>query len=92
MYYYHTDGWPFYYFFWLVMVSYYILFELIFSRTPGKWLTMTKVVNANGKRPALWQMLLRSILRLTLVFDFLLIPFTDKTLHDYATKTAVVEA
>ena len=94
MYYYHTDGWPFYYFFWLVMVSYYFLFELIFSRTPGKWLSMTKVVNANGKRPAIWQTFLRSILRLTLVFDFLPIPFTDndKTLHDYVTKTAVVEA
>jgi uncharacterized RDD family membrane protein YckC len=89
--YYNAVGWPFYYFFWADMVAYYLVFEFIFSRTPAKWLTMTKVVNATGKRPAFWQVLVRSVLRLTLIVDCVFIPFTDRTLHDFATKTAVVE-
>ncbi len=91
-YYYHTDGWPFYYFFWLVMVLYYLFFEQFFARTPAKWLTMSKVVAENGKRPAFWQILVRSLLRLTLIVDCVCIAFTERTLHDYVTKTAVVEA
>ena len=74
------------------MVLYYLFFELFFARTPAKWLTMSKVVAENGKRPAFWQILVRSLLRLTLIVDCVFIAFTERTLHDYVTKTAVVEA
>lgn len=91
VYYYHTEGVPWYYFFWGTMVVYYLLFELIFSRTPGKWLSVSKVVNMQGKRPAFWQIVVRSFARL-IIIDSFFIPFLDKTLHDYLSKTAVVEA
>jgi len=91
VFYYHITDYAWYYFFWGILLIYYLLFELIFTRTPGKWLSMTKVVNLQGKRPAFWQILVRTVLRLTIPIDFFLIAFVDKTLHDYASKTAVVE-
>ncbi len=89
--YYHSVDIPFYYFFWGTMVVYYFLFESIFTRTPGKWLSVSKVVNKNGKRPAIWRIAIRSIIRV-LPIDCFFIPFLDKTLHDYASGTIVVEA
>jgi len=84
---YFNFGW---FFFGSVFV-YYTLFEMLFARTPGKWLSFSKVVNEKGKRPGVVKVLLRSIARLTLI-DMFFIPFTDKTLHDLISKTDVVEA
>ena len=81
---------PFYYFFWATLFVYYTLFELIISRTPGKLLTMTKVRTLSGNRPAFYQVLLRSLLRLTIIDPFF-IPVFDKPLHDALSKTVVVE-
>ena len=82
---------PFYMFFWATVFIYYSVFELIWTRTPGKWLTMSKVRNAAGERPAWYQILLRSLLRLTLI-DCFFIPFSEMPLHDALSKTRVVEA
>jgi len=90
-YYYHIIYIPFYYFFWSILFLYYILFESIFSRTPGKWLSLSKVVNKNGKKATFLQIVLRSLARLTII-DCFFIPFLDKTLHDFISKTEVVEA
>lgn len=81
---------PFYIFFWLILFVYYTLFESIFSRSPAKWLTMSKVVNRQGKKINLWQALVRSLARLTII-DCFFIPFLDKPLHDYLSKTEVAE-
>lgn len=81
---------PFYYFFFGIQFFFYLAFESIFARTPGKWLTFTKAVNKNGGRPSFFQIFLRSIVRLTII-DCFFIPILDKTLHDYVSKTEVVE-
>lgn len=75
----------------LVLILYYFLFELIFTRTPGKWLTGSKVKSSAGNRPAFWQFIVRSIIRLTII-DAFFIPFLEMPLHDYLSKTRVVEA
>ena len=90
-YYYGIIYIPFYYFFWSILFLYYTLFESIFSRTPGKWLSLSKVVNKKGKKASFLQIVLRSLARLTII-DCFFIPFLDKTLHDYISKTEVVEA
>jgi uncharacterized RDD family membrane protein YckC len=90
-YYYHIIYIPFYYFFWSILFLYYILFESIFSRTPGKWLSLSKVVDKKGKKASFLQIVLRSLARLTII-DCFFIPFLDKTLHDFISKTEVVEA
>jgi uncharacterized RDD family membrane protein YckC len=75
---------------WLaVMGIFYLFFETVFARTPGKWLTLTKVETKQGKRPNLFHVFLRTIIRYTLIDAFFL-PVLGKTLHDYASGTEVV--
>ena len=90
VYYYQWRGFQFYYFFWATMSGYSFLFELLFKRTPGKWLTMTKVRSADGTKAGVLQLLIRSILRVTLIDPFF-IPFFERPLHDQLSKTRVVE-
>jgi len=74
-------GW----FFFPTMFGYYSFFELIFAKTPGKWFTHSRVVAKNGKRAAWFMILLRSMMRLTIV-DLFFGP-----LHDFASSTTVVQ-
>jgi hypothetical protein len=80
----------FYNFFFATLFVYYFLMELIFTRTVGKFLSMTKVVTTTHKRPGLIAIFIRSILRLTIV-DCFFIAFWEKPLHDKLSKTEVVE-
>jgi uncharacterized RDD family membrane protein YckC len=89
--YWHYPYIPFYMFFWIIMFAYYLLFETFFKRSPAKWLTISKVVNKAGNKPAFWQIFVRSLIRLT-VIDCFFIAFLDMPLHDYLSKTEVVEA
>jgi uncharacterized RDD family membrane protein YckC len=82
---------PFYVFFNLTLFVYYTLFEASFRRTPGKFLSMSKVANEGGSRPAFYKILLRSLLRLTIIDCFFIAVF-GRPLHDAWTKTRVVEA
>jgi hypothetical protein len=69
---------------------YYFLFESIFAKSPAKWLTQTKVVTLVDAKPSFLIIFWRSLLRLT-VIDLFFGPFLDGPLHDYASKTKVVE-
>jgi len=83
---------PHYAFFAVALVVYYFLFESIFKRTPGKWLTMSKVVLQNAQKPSVARILVRSFVRLIFI-DCFFIPFlNNRTLHDYVSGTLVVEA
>src|SRR5436305_9992409 len=62
--YWHYPFIPFYAWFWITMFFYYTFFEAIFKRSPAKWISITKVVNKAGNRAALWQILVRSLIRL----------------------------
>jgi uncharacterized RDD family membrane protein YckC len=74
----------------ITLFTYYFIFESIWARTPGKWLTYSKAVDKKELKPNIVQIFLRSIVRLT-VIDCFFIPFLDKTLHDYISGTRVVE-
>ena len=82
---------PFYVFFFGSIVIYYTFFEAIFKRTPGKWLSISKVANSKGSKPNFFQILIRSFVRITII-DCFFIPFLDKPLHDFLSRTEVVEA
>jgi uncharacterized RDD family membrane protein YckC len=90
VYYYDAYPYQYYLFFYATWFVYYLLFELIFARTPGKWISMTKVRDTEGKRPAWYKIVFRSLLRLTLIDPFF-IPFLNRPLHDHLSKTRVVE-
>ncbi|TAH13287.1 MAG: hypothetical protein EAZ12_01705 [Sphingobacteriia bacterium] len=79
-------GWFFFGTTWL----YYFLFESIFAKSPAKWLTQTKVVTLSDRKPSFFIIFWRSLLRIT-VIDLFFGPFLDGPLHDYASKTKVVE-
>jgi uncharacterized RDD family membrane protein YckC len=90
VYFYGYKGHNFAFFFWSTLVVYYTFFEAIFTRTPGKFLSYSKVVSSNGKRPNILQVLVRSLVRVTII-DLFFQPLLNKTLHDYLSKTDVVE-
>jgi uncharacterized RDD family membrane protein YckC len=46
-----------------ITFGYYIFFEAIFSRTPAKWLTRTRVVTFDGRKPSFLQIVGRSFAR-----------------------------
>ena len=76
----------FFYFF------YYLVFEGIFKTTPGKSLTNTIIVNAEGKRPGFGQMIGRTFCRF-IPFDGLSFFKSDRHgWHDSVTGTYVVDA
>jgi uncharacterized RDD family membrane protein YckC len=87
---YGYPGFNFGWFFFGILFIYYTIFEAIFSRTPGKWISFCKVVDKQGKKPSFPKILLRSITRL-IIIDMFFIPFLDKTLHDFFSNTEVVE-
>ena len=81
---------PFYQFFYATAFVYYTIFESLGGRSIGKFVSMTKVQNINGGRPAFYQVLLRSLMRLTLI-DAFFIPIMGKPLHDAVSKTRLIE-
>lgn len=91
--YYDFVYFPFYEFLAAITFLYYLFFEGIWRRTPGKWLSLTKVVSANGKKATFGQVIVRSIVRVVgvILIDSLFLPILGKTLHDFASKTYVVE-
>jgi len=73
----------FFYFF------YNLLFESVFSRTPGKFLTGTKVIDENDRKPNFKTLLIRNLSRL-IPFDALSFAISDIGWHDSISKTSVI--
>jgi uncharacterized RDD family membrane protein YckC len=85
-------GW----FFFGSQFIYYFILELLFAKTPAKWLTASRVVSAKSEpgkfiKPSLGQICIRSLSRLIIIDPFF-IPFLGTTLHDYLSGTMVVES
>jgi serine/threonine protein kinase len=76
----------------IIFLLYYCLFEYFFYRTPGKFLTKTRVVNQNNDNPKLISILIRNIVRISSIIDVLVyLLFSNKPLHDLMSKTYVVK-
>jgi len=73
------------------LFAYYVFFEGIWARTPGKWLFGTVVVRASGGRPSLGQVLGRTACRL-IPFEQLSFFFGSVGWHNRIPKTRVVRA
>lgn len=76
-------------YFLLEYFLYHFIFELAFSRTPGKFLTGTKVIDDNERRPAFKTILIRTLCRL-IPFDGLSFLVADRGWHDSISKTEVI--
>ena len=72
-----------------IALGYYVFFEGLFARTPGKWIFGTKVVSESGSLPTITQVVIRTLCRMIPfeAFSF----FGDKGgWHDTIPKTRVV--
>ncbi len=84
------DGSPLlsgYYF--LLYISYYTLFEFFLGKTPGKFMTRTRVVGLQGERPDFRTVLWRSLCRL-IPFEGFVYLYEKNIWHDTLSKTQVV--
>ena len=77
------------YFFFATTWVYTFLFELLFCKTIAKMITKTKVISTNGKRPNIFQFLIRGTLRTSLV-TMVGLAWNDQPLHDTFSKTVLV--
>lgn len=79
-----------YNFLWFTLfVLYYIVFESIWNKTTGKFLTKTRVVNLTGGRPSFKQIVIRSFARL-IPLDVISFFWKNGRWHDRLSKTLVV--
>ncbi len=77
--------------FFFGLFIYYLVFESIWQRTPGKWVTGTKVVMWDGSKPDFPHVLGRSFARL-IPLDWVSFLFNSHPIgwHDYVSGTMVV--
>ena len=76
--------------FFLSAFLYYALFEIIFEKTPGKFLTKTRVVNLQGGKAEMGDILLRSLIRYIPFEPFSFLGDSAIGWHDKWSKTRVV--
>ena len=80
--------------FWIIMIiSFFINYafmEYKFQKTLGKFFTKTKVVNLNGEKPSLNDIIVRSFCRL-IPFDRISFLFAKNGFHDGISNTRVVK-
>ncbi|MEQ1904426.1 MAG: RDD family protein [Pirellulaceae bacterium] len=75
-----------------ILLVYYFVFEITTSRTLGKLITGTKVVNENGGTPTLGQILGRTFCRLIPFEAFSFFGTPPRGWHDSLSKTYVVKS
>ena len=80
--------------FWILMViSFFLNYALMehkFQKTLGKFITKTKVVNLNGEKPSLNDIIARTLCRL-IPFDRLSFFFAKNGFHDGISNTRVIK-
>jgi len=71
-------------------IAYYAIMEIKFQKTPGKFVTKTKVVTMNGEKPENGEIIARTFCRL-IPFDRLSFLVVKNGIHDFLSKTKVVK-
>lgn len=75
----------------VISLVYYISMETLFSRTLGKLVTQTIVVNENGERPSHSVVLTRTLCRLVPMYGIFFLFSPQRGLHDLISNTYVVD-
>lgn len=70
--------------------AYYIIMEIVFQKTLGKFITKTKVVTLNGQKPKEREIILRTFCRL-IPFDHISFLFSKNGFHDHLSRTKVIK-
>lgn len=72
-------------------IIFYTLFETITGRTPGKYITGTRVVNVDGTKPGFVTILIRSLVRFIPLDPFSFLGLQPTGWHDRVSHTAVIK-
>jgi uncharacterized RDD family membrane protein YckC len=80
------------FFIWFTFPAYYIFFEGLLARTPGKFITGTRVVAVGGGRPTFMQIVGRTFARVVPFEPFSFLGGTPTGWHDRWSGTRVVDA
>ncbi|MEO0114613.1 MAG: RDD family protein [candidate division WOR-3 bacterium] len=75
----------------LIIFSYYFFFEAIFQKTPGKFLTQTRVTAVDGSKPGFGSLLLRTLIRFIPFEPFSFLERRKTGLHDRWSNTYVAD-
>jgi uncharacterized RDD family membrane protein YckC len=70
--------------------AYFIILELLFQKTLGKFITKTKVVKLDGEKPTQGDIVLRTVCRF-IPFDQFSYLFLKDGFHDMLSKTKVIK-
>ena len=76
-------------YFLVLYFLYHFIFELLSGRTPGKFITGTKVIDEDEKKPNARTLLIRNLSRL-IPFDALSYLTFEKGWHDSISKTSII--
>ncbi len=71
-------------------IGYYVIMEIKFQKTIGKFITKTRVVKMNGEKPENSDIIFRTFCRL-IPFDRISFLFMKNGIHDMLSKTKVVK-
>ncbi|MBI3898532.1 MAG: RDD family protein [Gammaproteobacteria bacterium] len=74
-----------------IFLLYYVPLEATYGRTVGKWITGTKVVNQNGGKPSVGQIIGRTICRFIPFEPFSFFTSDIRGWHDRVPRTYVVK-
>ena len=74
-----------------LLLGYYFAFEAIFSQTPAKWMTVTKVMTEYGNRPTIGRVLIRSMVRFIPFDAFTFLNRSCNGWHDRWSRTCVID-
>jgi uncharacterized RDD family membrane protein YckC len=74
-----------------IFLIYYILFEGFLGKTPGKMVTGNFVLGKKGLKPRWWQVIMRTLLRLTGIDIVSFLFGVQFGLHDILTQTVVAK-
>lgn len=76
---------------YLIIIIYYVFFEFMWQKTPGKWITKSIVVMNDGSKPDFYHILIRTISRFIPFEAFSFLGKNPIGWHDKISKTIVVD-
>lgn len=79
---------------WFIIIVYYLyyfIFELIFNKTPAKWISNTKVKMQDNSKPKILSIAIRTLTRLIFIEFMTFYGSYPLGLHDRISKTMVVD-
>jgi uncharacterized RDD family membrane protein YckC len=82
--------WEYYFFYFVLTILYYVVFESLTGKTPGKYITRTRVVTREGYHPTLTNIVWRTLARF-IPFEPFSFFMSEIGWHDSLTKTLVID-